>query len=231
MPDIARKLAAEFFGTFTLVFAGTTAIVVDETTKGAVSHVGVSLAFGIVVTAMIYSVGDVSGCHINPAVTLGLCATNKFNRCRVLPYISVQCLGAILASILVRFLFPFSATLGSTHPIGSTSQSFIIEFMLTLILMFVVLAFASTNNNNANATTSCAGLVIGSLIALEALIGGPISGASMNPARSIAPALVSGKFDHLWLYIFAPIAGALAGVFIHKFIRGSNEIKQIAANA
>ncbi len=199
-----RKLAAEAFGTFALVFAGTGAIVINDVSGGTVSHVGVALTFGLIVLAMIYSLGDVSGCHLNPAVTLGFFAARRFEQRWVAPYIISQCLGAILASITLRVLFPLHATLGATLPAGSELQSFVLEFFLTLILMFVILSVSSGSRE----TGLMAGVAVGSVIALGALFAGPISGASMNPARSFAPALVSLRFESLWVYLTAPILGA-----------------------
>lgn len=214
-----NRLFAEAIGTFILVFAGTSAIVVNEVSAGAVSHVGVALTFGLVVLAMIYAVGDVSGCHLNPAVTLAFFAARRFDACWVGPYLVAQVVGAIGASVLVRFLFPDSATLGNTFPVGSVSQSFVLEAMLTFILMFVILR-VSTGAKEKGIT---AGIAVGSVIALEALFAGPISGASMNPARSLGPALVSGRFDGLWIYLVAPVVGALLGVVACLFVRETPE--------
>jgi aquaporin Z len=202
-----RKLSAEFFGTFALVFAGTGAVIIDDLTHGAVSHVGVGLTFGLIVLAMIYSLGDVSGCHLNPAVTIGFAIAGRFDRRMIPLYVLGQCFGAIAASGVLRFLFPSHPTLGATGPSGIPIQSFVLEVFLTLILMFVILS-VSTGSKEKGIT---AGIAVGSVIALEALFAGPISGASMNPARSLAPALVSGRFDHLWIYLIAPTIGAIAG--------------------
>jgi aquaporin Z len=203
-----RKLAAELFGTFALVFAGTGAIVVNNVQAGMVSHVGVALTFGLVVLVMIYAVGDVSGAHLNPAVTLGFLAARRFPGRLVLPYILSQCAGATLASGLLRVLFPNDSTLGATVPSGSEMQSFVLEAVLTLLLMFVILS-VSTGAKEKGIT---AGIAIGAVIALEALFAGPVCGASMNPARSLAPALVSGNLEHVWIYLGAPVLGAGAAV-------------------
>ena len=203
-----RKLAAELFGTFALVFAGTGAIVINDVSGGTVSHVGIAFTFGLIVLAMIYALGDVSGCHLNPAVTLGFYLARRFEGRLVMPYIASQCFGAVLASASLRLMFPTSATLGATLPAGDALQSFVLEFILTLILMFVILS-VSTGSKEKGAL---AGVAVGSVIALEALFAGPISGASMNPARSLAPALVSLRFDSLWVYLTAPILGACASV-------------------
>ncbi len=214
---MSRRLAAEAFGTFCLVFAGTGAAVVDEVTGGGVTHVGVALTFGLVVMAMVYSLGKASGCHINPAVTVGLAAAGRFERALVLPYIGGQCLGAFLASGTLRLLFPESVTLGATLPARGDLQSLVLEFILTLILMVVILAVSSGGEE----MKPLGGVVIGGVIGLEALFAGPISGASMNPARSLAPAVVAMQLDHVWVYIVAPVAGALASVPLCRCIHSS----------
>jgi aquaporin NIP len=211
----AKKLAAELFGTFSLVFAGTGAIVINQASGGTVTHVGVALTFGLVVLAMIYAVGDVSGAHLNPAVTLGFLAARRFPVREALPYMASQCVGAFAASFLLRILFPENATLGATLPAGPVLQSFVLEVVLTLILMFVILS-VSTGSKEKGIT---AGIAVGSAIALEALFAGPICGASMNPARSLAPAVVSGHFEHLWVYLSAPFLGAGLSIFVCRCIR------------
>jgi MIP family channel proteins len=203
-----KRLFCELLGTFALVFVGTGAIIVDNTTNGTISHVGVSLCFGLVVLSMIYAFGDVSGCHINPAVTVGFYLAHKFEARMVLPYILSQLTGAVLASLLLRFLFPTHQTLGATLPQGQVYQSLILEVILSLILMLVILSFSTGSKEKG----AFAGIAIGSVIAIEALFAGPISGASMNPARSIAPALVSGNFNSLWIYCIAPFVGVYLGV-------------------
>ena len=210
-----NKYLAELFGTFSLVFAGTGAIVIDQVSGGAVSHVGVSLTFGLVVMAMIYALGDVSGAHLNPAVTLGFYASRRFPARQLFPYVASQCAGALLASLLLRFLFPTNESLGDTFPAGSVWQSFVLELVLTCILMFVILS-VSTGAKERGIT---AGIAVGGVIALEALFAGPICGASMNPARSLAPALVSGRVGTLWIYLLAPIAGALLAVILCRVVR------------
>lgn len=203
-----RKLSAEGFGTFALVFAGTGAIVINDVSGGAVSHVGVALTFGLVVLAMIYALGDVSGAHLNPAVTIAFFAARRFPAERLLPYIVSQSVGALAASVLLSFLFPAHATLGATTPAGSPVQSFVLEIVLTLLLMFVILSVSS----GAKEKGLMAGVAVGAVIGLEALFAGPICGASMNPVRSLAPALVSGRLDSLWVYLTAPIIGACLAV-------------------
>jgi aquaporin Z len=203
-----RKLAAELFGTFILVFVGTGAIVINDVSGGAVSHVGVALTFGLVVLALVYAVGDVSGAHLNPAVTVAFWLARRFPGREVGPYLLAQCAGAIFASGLLRALFPGHETLGLTHPSGPAGQSFVLELLLTLFLMFVILSVST----GAKEKGVMAGVAVGSVIALEALFAGPICGASMNPARSLAPALVSLHLRDLWIYLTAPVIGAAAAV-------------------
>ena len=210
-----RKLAAEFLGTFALLFAGTGAIVIDDVTGGAVSHVGVALTFGLVVLAIVYAVGDVSGAHLNPAVTLGFFAARRFPGRSVLPYVASQCAGALVASLCLRLLFPGHATLGATLPRGNDFQSFVLEVLLTCLLMFVILS-VSTGAKEKGIT---AGIAVGAVVGLEALFAGPISGASMNPARSLAPAVVSLHFASLWVYLAAPALGAAVAVLACRCVR------------
>jgi aquaporin Z len=202
-----KRLLAEYLGTFSLVFAGTGAIVIDNAT-GAVTHGGIALTFGLIVLAMIYAFGDVSGAHLNCAVTIAFAAARRFAWREVPGYLASQILGALSASALLRFLFPANATLGSTLPAGSAAQSFVLELVLTAILMLTILS-VSTGAKEKGGT---AGIAIGAVIALEAMFAGPISGASMNPARSLGPALVSGHLEHLWVYLLAPVLGALLAV-------------------
>jgi aquaporin Z len=210
-----HKFIAEFLGTFVLVFTGTGAIVANEVSKGAITHVGIALTFGLVIVTLAYSLGEISGCHLNPAVTLGFFAAKRFEANLIAPYIISQCAGAIAASLSLRLMFPAATTLGATLPSGSSGQSFVMEFILTAILMFVVLC-VSTGSKEIGIL---AGVAVGALIGLEAMFAGPISGASMNPARSLGPALVSMNTGTLWIYILAPILGSFAGVIAHYFVQ------------
>jgi len=211
-----KKYWAELLGTYILVFVGTGAIMINEITGGEVSHLGVGLSFGLVVMAMIYAIGDISGAHINPAVTIAFAIAKRFPKNQILPYISFQLAGAILASASLYFIFPESNTMGETLPLKDDwIQSFMLEFILTFILMFVILN-VSTGSKEKGIT---AALAVGGVVAFEATFAGPISGASMNPARSIAPAIFSGELTHLWLYVIATILGSILAVYSCKLIQ------------
>ena len=212
-----RKYVAEFIGTFAVVFCCTGAIIINEVTNGAVSHVGVSITCGLIVMAMIYSIGNISGAHMNPAVTIAFSAAKVFPVREIFPYILAQLSGAFAASILLKYLFPENLFLGSTIPAGSDVQSLILEYILTFFLMFVIMNVA----HGSKETGMFAGLAIGSVVLLEAMFAGPISGASMNPARSLAPAIVSGNIDHVWIYILAPISGALSAIPLYNYLKNS----------
>jgi len=218
MKPLTRHALAELMGTFALVFAGCGAIVINQVSHGTITHPGIALTFGFIVLALIYALGDISGAHLNPAVTLNFWLAGRFERTKVLPYILAQTAGAVLACLLLRILFPTNPTLGATLPAGSAMQSFVLEFVMTWLLMLVILN-VSTGAKEKGIT---AGIAIGSVIALEAMFGGPISGASMNPARSLAPALVSGQLQHLWVYLIAPTLGAALAVVSYRVIREPN---------
>lgn len=204
-----RKLYAEALGTFCLVFAGTGAVVVDQATGGRIGHLGISLVFGLVVTAMIYAIGSVSGAHMNPAVTIAFWSDGRHKTGEVLPYAAAQLAGAVAASLALKLMFAGQATnLGMTLPAGGAGQSFFLELLMSFMLMFTIMGVATGDA----AKGEMAGIAIGGMVALEAAFGGPISGASMNPARSFAPALMMGNFSHHWLYWLAPVLGALLGV-------------------
>jgi aquaporin NIP len=211
-----KRYLAEAVGTFTLVFCGTGAIIINEVSGGAITHPGIAMTFGLVVLAMIYTVGDISGAHLNPAVTISFAAAKRFEWKEVTPYIMAQVAGAVLASLVLRALFPVSELLGTTLPSGPAAQSFILEFILTFILMYVILNVSV----GAKEKGITAGIAIASVVGLEAMFAGPICGASMNPARSLAPAMISGHFEFIWIYLSAPVLGALLATVINKGIRG-----------
>jgi len=210
-----NKYVAEGVATFALVFAGTGAVTINDVSGGEITHVGIALTFGLVVMAMIYAVGDVSGAHLNPAVTIGFWAAKRFPGKSVAPYIVSQLLGAFAASLLLRVMFLDHPNLGATIPRGDWWQSFIMEVVLTGILMFVILC-VSTGAKEKGMT---AGIAIGAVIAFEAMFAGPVSGASMNPARSLAPAVVSGELKDVWIYLLAPVIGASLAVFTCRCVQ------------
>lgn len=209
-----KKYFTELLGTYILVFCGTGAIVINEVTNGTVTHPGIAMTFGLVVLAMIYAIGDRSGAHINPAVTIAFATDGSFERKHVLPYIAAQLSGALMASGTLKLMFPENELLGSTIPSGTAMQSFVLEAILTFILMFVILN-VSTGAKEKGIT---AGIAVASVVGLEAMFAGPISGASMNPARSFGPAVLSGYSDTLWIYLTAPVIGALLAVICCRII-------------
>jgi len=215
-----RKYVAELLGTFIMVFCGTGAMVIDQQSGGAVTHVGVAITWGLVVMSLIYALGEVSGAHMNPAVSIAFTIAGRFDRKQLLPYIISQLAGALLASLALRLLFPANDLLGATLPAGSAIQSFVLELLLTFFLMLVVLNVATGSKEQG----LFAGISIGSVVGLEAMFAGPVCGASMNPARSIAPALVSGHLDHLWVYIIAPIVGAAIAVPLWKYLKPATKV-------
>ncbi len=210
-----RKYIAEAVATFILIFCGTGAGVVNEVTNGQITHVGVAIVWGLVVMAMIHAVGHISGAHMNPAVTIAFSVKGLFPKTQVLPYVLSQLGGAIGASLVLKILFPTSIFLGATLPAGPAMQSFILEVILTFMLMFVVLQVATGSKEQG----MVAGITIGAVVLIEAMFAGLISGASMNPARSIAPAIIGGHLANLWIYIVAPIAGALIAVFVSGLLK------------
>ena len=208
------RYISEFIGTFALVFCGTGAIIIDQVSGGAVTHVGIAMTFGLIVSAMIYAVGEVSGAHFNPAVTIGFWVAKRFPKREILPYLAAQLLGAFMASIILRFLFSDATTMGETLPAGSVMQTFVLEIILTYFLMFVIINVATGSKEQG----AIAGIAIGMVVMLEALFAGPITGASMNPARSIAPAVIAMNLEHIWAYILAPIIGSIMAVWSWQLI-------------
>lgn len=210
-----KKLLAEFLGTYALVFAGTGAIVINQQSNGIITHVGIAITFGLVVMSMIYAFGSISGAHLNPAVSIAFTLSGSFSVKELLPYIFSQMAGAFAASLTLHLLFPSNALLGATMPSGSEMQSLVMEFILTFFLMLVIFNVAHGSKEQG----MFAGIAIGSIVALEAMFAGPVCGASMNPVRSIGPAVVSMHTEHLWIYITSPIAGAAAAVPVFKLLK------------
>ena len=215
---LTRQLVAEAVGTFALVFAGAGAIVVDARTH-ALGHVGVAIVFGLVIMVMIYAVGHVSGAHFNPAVSFAFALTRHFPWQRVAGYWLAQAAGAVAAAALLRASLGGDAHVGATLPSGSQGQAFLWEAILTFFLMFVIMSVAT----DTRAVGEAAAIAIGGTVGLDAMFGGPITGASMNPARSLGPAIVSGDLHALWLYLLAPLAGATVGGVVYQFVRGEAE--------
>lgn len=213
-----KKLTAEFIGTYFLVFCGTGAVVIDQQAHGVVTHIGVAITFGLVVMSLIYALGDISGAHMNPAVSIAFVVAKRFAMKNLPGYLIAQVIGATLASLTLKALFPNNEMLGATMPAGSEMQSFILEFLLSFLLMLVIINVATGSKE----VGMFAGIAIGSVVLLEAMFAGPICGASMNPARSIGPATVSQHFEHLWLYIAAPTAGAATSVLLWNFLTSKN---------
>ena len=210
-----KKYIAELIGTFALIFCGTGAIIINQQTNGQIGHIGIAITFGLIVTAMIYAFGGTSGAHLNPAVTIAFSLASLFPKKEILPYIAAQITGAFIATTLLKLLFPTNINLGATIPAGSNLQSFVLEIILTFILMLVIL-FTSQGSKE---TGTMAGLAIGGTVLLEAMFDGPICGASMNPARSLSPAIVSGNITTLWIYLTAPVLGAIIATFAWKYIK------------
>jgi aquaporin NIP len=213
-PNMVKRSVAEMIGTFALVFCGTGAIVIDKETGGGVSHAGVAVTFGLIVMAMIYTLGEISGAHLNPAVSIAFTLAGRLPVKALAPYIVSQITGALLASALLHLLFPGNTLLGATVPAGSALQSFILELILAFILMLVIINVSTGSKEQG----LFAGIAIGGVILLEAMFAGPICGASMNPARSLAPALLSGHIESLWVYLTAPIAGAALAIPAWKYL-------------
>lgn len=209
-----KKFIAEFLGTYALVFAGTGAIVIDQQMHGVITHVGVAMTFGLVVMCMIYAFGEISGAHLNPAVSIAFTVAGRFPLKQLGPYIFSQLAGAVLASLTLRLMFPTNELLGATMPADTELQSFAMEFILTFFLMLVIINVATGSKEQG----MFAGIAIGGVVGLEAMFAGPVCGASMNPVRSLAPAVVSGHSEHLWIYIIAPVLGAIIAVPFYRLL-------------
>ena len=218
-----KRYISEFFGTFCLVFCGAGSIITNDLSQGSISHIGISLTFGLIVMAMIFALGKISGAHINPAVSIAFSVSGNFKKKDLIPYVLSQTLGAIFASGILFQLFPTHISQGGTLPSGSNFQAFIIEFILTFILMFVIINVSSESKE----TGTLAGISIGGVVCLESLFAGPITGASMNPARSLAPAIFSGNVDGLWVYLIAPVFGAIAAVYLCRVMTSLNPINRL----
>jgi len=215
-----RKYVAELVGMFILVFCGTGAMVIDQQTGGAITHVGVAITWGLVVMSLISALGNVSGCHINPAVSIAFTLAGRFKASLLPGYIISQLAGALLASVTLKFLFPTSPLLGATMPAGTEMQSFVLELILTFILMLVIMHVAHGSKEQG----MFAAIAIGSVVGLEAMFAGLICGASMNPIRSLAPALVSGHLEHIWIYLTAPTLGAALAIPTWKYLTHGIEL-------
>jgi len=220
--EMLKRLVAECLGTFALVFCGTGAIIVNQESGGIVTHPGIAMVFGLVVMVMILSFGHISGAHVNPAVSVALSIAGRFKKSNVIPYMLAQVAGALMASLCLHFLFPENVLLGSTIPRGSPMQSFLLEMILTFLLMVVILTSTAKKDHGLLGPA----LAIGGTIGMEALFAGPICGASMNPARSIGPAIIANHFQYVWIYILAPLTGAALGSIVYGVIVDFNFIKK-----
>lgn len=221
-----RQFLAEMTGTFAIVFCGTGAVIVNTATAGMLSHAGVAMTWGLIVMTMIYTFGERSGAHFNPAVSIALVAAQKLPARSLCWYILSQCAGALMASALLRILFPGDVSLGTTAPAGTAQQSFLLEVCLSFLLMLVILHLSTASKE----TGLFSGVIVGGVVGLEAMFAGPVCGASMNPARSLAPALISGQTVFLWLYVLAPVTGMLLAVPVHRHVSNSC-VKSAAGSA
>jgi MIP family channel proteins len=216
-PDIARRAAAEALAAFALVFAGCGAIVADARYDGALGAVGISLVFGLIIMVMVYATGHLSGAHINPAVTVAFTLSRHFPAPAAAAYIAAQVIGATAGAVLLLAVWPDQpAELGATVPSVSAWSALVYELVLTAFLMFVIVAVAT----DTRAVGPAAAIAIGGTVGLDALFGGPVTGASMNPARSFGPALAAGEWTDFWVYVVGPLAGAALGAFAYQLVRG-----------
>jgi aquaporin NIP len=221
-PDLARRAAAEAIGAFALVFAGCGAIVTEAERPGTLGSLGIALVFGLVIMAMVYATGHLSGAHLNPAVTLAFTLTRHLPARETLAYIAAQTLGAVAAAALLLAIWPSApADLGTTQPSVGAGSALAYEAILSALLMFTIMAVAT----DTRAVGAGAAIAIGGAVGLDALFGGPITGASMNPARSLGPALVSGELRSLWIYLVGPVLGAAAGALAYQLVRGGREVE------
>jgi len=217
-PDLARRALMEAIGAFAIVVAGCGAVVADATRDGALGAVGISLVFGLIVMVMIYAGGHLSGAHYNPAVTVAFTLGRHFPPREAVTYIAAQLVGGIAGSLLLLSAWPDApADLGATVPSVDVGAALLYEVVLTAFLMFVITAVAT----DTRAVGAAAAIAIGGTVALDALFGGPVTGASMNPARSLGPAVAAGQWTDFWVYIAGPLAGAAIGVFGYGLVRGS----------
>lgn len=215
--DLGRRAAAEALAAFALVFAGCGAIVANATYDAALGTVGIALVFGLVIMVMVYAIGHLSGAHINPAATIAFTLTRHFPAREAVAYIAAQCLGAICGALVLLAVWPSQpADLGSTVPSVGVGSAVVYEAVLTAFLMFVIMAVAT----DTRAVGAAAAVAIGGTIGLDALFGGPVTGASMNPARSLGPALVSGTWTDFWVYVTGPVLGAGVGALAYQLVRG-----------
>jgi aquaporin NIP len=216
-PDLRRRAAAEAVAAFALVFAGCGSIIANAEYNGTLGSVGIALTFGLVITVMVYATGHLSGAHINPAVTIAFTLTRHFPAREAVAYIAAQCAGAIGAALLLLAVWPSQpGELGATLPNVAAGSALVYEATLTALLMFVIMAVAT----DTRAVGGAAAIAIGGTIGVDALFGGPVTGASMNPARSLGPALVGGTWVDFWVYVVGPVLGAAAGAAAYQLIRG-----------
>ncbi len=214
-----RRAAAEGLAAFVLVFAGCGAIIANRQYGGALGTVGIALVFGLVIMVMVYATGHLSGAHINPAVTIAFTLTRHFKVREAVAYITAQLVGATLAALVLLAIWPSKpADLGATVPTVAIGSALVYEAILTAFLMFVIMAVAT----DTRAAGAAAAIAIGGVIGLDALFGGPVTGASMNPARSFGPALVSGTWTDFWVYLAGPVVGATVGAFAYQVVRGEH---------
>lgn len=214
---MSKKFVSELLGTFGLIFCGCGAMTINEVFPDAIGHIGVAITWGVIVMSMIYAFGEISGAHLNPAVTIGFAVAKKFKWKKVPYYLLAQFIGACSAILILKYLFPDSQFLGSTIPVASfqPQQTFIMEFILTFLLMLVIIN-VSTGSKEVG---TMAGIAIGGVVLLEAMFAGPVTKASMNPFRSLAPALIAQQTTQLWVYMLAPFCGAVAAVYCNKLLR------------